>query len=68
MRQKRTLFIALRKVSLVKLKIKNFTKLTVNPDQKSVYPFEIDEGNDAVVTTEFFIIDSDHDEDEDVDI
>ena len=46
----------------------NFTKPTVNSDQKNVKLFETDESDVAVVTPEFVIVDSDHDHDNDIDI
>ena len=45
---------------------RKFTKPTVNPDKKNIKPFETDESNVAVAAPEFLIVDSDHDEDEDM--
>ena len=45
----------------------NFTKPVVNPNQKNVEPLEIDKRNVAVAAPEFVIVDSDHDQDEDID-
>ena len=67
MGQKTTSFIVLRKVSLANPE-KKFYKANCQPlPKKNVNPFEIDKNDAAGATPEFPIVDSDHDEDEDID-
>ena len=68
MGQKATSFAVLRKVSLAKPEIKFCKANCQSRPKKNVNPFEIDKNDVVVAAPKFLIVDSDHEEDEDIDI